>query len=102
MRLDRMPSSASCFVKMVKDEDTINLTLRIPREVHSQINDLSERLGVHNKSQMYRWIIEAYLEVVTEEGDEVHLPAVVSMARAYLHNSRKTFKLSKKEGQKDD
>ena len=86
-----------CFLspQMVKDEETINLTLRIPREVHSQIIDLCDKLGVHNKSQMYRWIIEAYLEVVTEEGDEVHLPAVVSMARAYLHNSRTKFTLSK-------
>ena len=80
---------------MVKEDETINITLRIPREAYSQITDLCDKLGVNNKSQMYRWIIESYLEIVTEEGDEVHLPAVVTMARAYLHNSRKKFTLSK-------
>tara|TARA_R110002020_G_scaffold218639_1_gene426571 strand:- start:693 stop:983 length:291 start_codon:yes stop_codon:yes gene_type:complete len=89
----REKKSFNC--EMVKDEDTINVTLRIPREAHNQIADLCGKLGVNNKSQMYRWIIEAYLEVVTEDGDEIHLPAVVTMARAYLHNSRKKFTLSK-------
>tara|TARA_Y100000310_G_scaffold226626_1_gene228750 strand:- start:388 stop:624 length:237 start_codon:yes stop_codon:yes gene_type:complete len=69
------------------EEETINVSIRMPRKTHRRIVEIGEKLGVHKQSQMYKWICEAYVEMIDEKG-EVHLPAVVAMARAYLHNGR--------------
>ena len=65
----------------------ISVSLSIKRQTHAEITEIGRKLGVEKHSQMFRWICEAYVEMINEEGD-VHLPAVVSMARAYIHNGR--------------
>ena len=72
------------------EEDTISVSIRMPRQTHRRIVEIGGKLGVNKQSQMYKWICEAYVEMIDEKG-EVHLPAVVAMARAYLHNGREKF-----------
>ena len=73
---------------MSAEDDAVIIHVRIPRKVSDDVKWLCEKMGVNTQGQFYRWIIEAYLEAVHEEGDEVHMPAVVAMARSYVHNRR--------------
>tara|TARA_R110002110_G_scaffold52960_1_gene153472 strand:+ start:750 stop:1007 length:258 start_codon:yes stop_codon:yes gene_type:complete len=71
---------------------SVSVTVRMDLEVHERIHEVADLLSVKNDSLMYRWICEAFLEVIDNPEDPPTMPVIVSMARQYIRGKEKKFK----------
>tara|TARA_R100001163_G_scaffold49977_1_gene37603 strand:+ start:175 stop:429 length:255 start_codon:yes stop_codon:yes gene_type:complete len=78
--------------KSVPKTTTTSVTVRMDLAVHEKIHEVAHLLSVKNDSLMYRWICEAFLEVVESDEDPPSMPAVVALARQYLKGKKNKFK----------
>ena len=71
---------------------SVSVTVRMDVEVHERIHEVAHLLSVKNDSLMYRWISEAFLDVIDDPDDPPSMPVIVSLARQYLRGKKNKFK----------
>ena len=64
---------------------------RMPDEVHARVPALTKTLDIEADSTTYRWIVEAFLEIVDDEKEEPTMPSILDLCR----NRWKVSKFSK-------
>jgi len=68
----------------------VSISIRMPVHLHAQVHKIAGELSLENDSQLYRWIIEGFIEAV-ESPDKVPPMSPV------LEIARKVHKASGKE-----
>ena len=79
---------------------TINITLRQKPEKHEQVKALAGSLNT-TPAQVYKWLVDASLEIVEDNNQQVTLPATLSMMRG-LRSALPKLKSYEKRNQIED
>ena len=68
-------------MKTVHEEKT-SISVRLPLALHERVHDIARQMSLDADSQLYRWIIEGFIEEVDFDGEgDPPLPVVTEMAR---------------------
>ncbi len=78
---------------MVLVTKTTHATVRFSGETKKELDDIADLLGVQ-KSYLYRWIIEGFLETVKDPEDPPDIPAVTQLARQLIRKKNQKHKAS--------
>ena len=63
-----------------------SISVRLPLSLHERIHDIAHEMSIDADSQLYRWIIEGFIQQVDYPEDGVPpLPVTIEMARKILH-----------------
>ena len=60
----------------------------MPVELHAQVHRIAGELSLENDSQLYRWIIEGFLEAVESPAKVPPMSPVLEIARKVHHTKR--------------
>ena len=73
---------------MSSQQNTINVTLRIPSTVDEQVKELSEKLSCPT-SQIYRWLVQDALEIINEPDDRPYVPDCLQLLKGISKSNKK-------------
>ena len=59
----------------------VSISIRMPVDLHAQVHKIAGELSLENDSQLYRWIIEGFIESVESPEKVPPLSPVLEIAR---------------------
>ena len=59
----------------------VSISVRMPVELHAQVHRIAGELSLENDSQLYRWIVEGFLEAVESSAKVPPMSPVLEIAR---------------------
>ena len=66
-------------------------TIRFTEDTKNELDDIADLLGVQ-KSYLYRWIVEGFIETVKDPEDPPDIPAVTQLARQLIKKKQQKHK----------
>tara|TARA_R110000824_G_scaffold282148_2_gene470437 strand:+ start:3532 stop:3801 length:270 start_codon:yes stop_codon:yes gene_type:complete len=64
----------------------VSISIRMPVDLHAQVHRIAGELSLENDSQLYRWIIEGFIEAVESSEKVPPMSPVLEIARK-VHQS---------------
>ena len=74
-------------------EKKISITVRMPVSLHERVQRIAGEMSLENESQIYRWIIEAFLDSVESPEEVPAMSPVLEIARKVHQAKKETGKI---------
>ena len=65
----------------------VSISIRMPAELHEQVHTIAGELSLENDSQLYRWIIEGFIDAVNSPEQEPPMSPALKIAK-YVHKAK--------------
>ena len=59
----------------------VSISIRMPVELHEKVHEIAGEMSLENDSQLYRWIIEGFLDAVESPEKVPEMSPVLEIAR---------------------
>ena len=70
-------------------EKKVSVSIRMPVSLHAKVHSMAEDMHVEGDSQLYRWIVESFVNAVESPEEVPPMSPILEIARK-IHQSKNT------------